>query len=150
MKKNKKPIFILIGIVTIALITLTSTILTTKSSVNDYIGNKETYIENVETIINDLNEKSETLGNINPNDKETLITTYEDIIAIANSSKYLTPPKELADFDFKFQLYMFNLKDSYQQIIDGTRDDDVFLIAKGTKELGSFDNSFILELDRLK
>lgn len=45
---------------------------------------------------------------------------------------------------------MFNLKDSYQQIIDGTRDDDVFLIAKGTKELGSFDNSFILELDRLK
>lgn len=145
MNKNKKYIFLFISI--LILITLTAGAFLLKPSEEKNDNNKrQAYITAVQEIIRDLNLKSEGLNSIDPSDTEALIAAYEEILAIAGRAKYLVPPKDLADFDFKFQIYMYGLKTSYRQIIEGTKENDFFKVAKGLKELNSIDNSFLVNL----
>ena len=144
MNKNKKYIFLFIGI--LILITLIAGAFLLKPSVETNDDKRQAYITAVQEIIRDLNLKSEELNSIDPLDTEALITAYEEILAIAGRAKYLAPPKKLADFDFKFQIYMYGLKTSCRQIIEGNKENDFLKIAKGLKELNSIDNSFLVNL----
>ena len=138
---NSQWIFALIIIIAF---TTTAFILNSSKQNND--EEKRIYIETVQGIVNDLNSKSDNLTKIDPSDTDALIAAYEEILQTVKKAKGLIAPKELADFDFKFQVYMYGLKTSYTQIIEGTRDNDFSIVAKGLKELNSIDNSFLLNL----
>ena len=146
MTKKKKYITIILAVILILIGTFTTTAFILNSSKQNNDEEKRIYIETVQGIISDLNSKSDKLNQIDPTDTDALIAAYEDILQTAKKAKGLIPPKELADFDFKFQLYMYNLKTSYTQIIEGTKENDFLKVAKGLKELNSVDNSFILKL----